>query len=166
MKTMTGFIAGVLTVIAMGVVLIAYETWRPRANADLYQRPAIGVNYLPADPNAVGTSGVGAGYVSYTPNGVVYAQPVTEARPMPVVYRTVQEPQRVVTRPVSYQTSRPQTRYVERAPRRDWKKTAMVIGGSSAAGAGLGAIFGGKKGAAIGAAIGGGAATLYEVKKR
>ena len=42
----------------------------------------------------------------------------------------------------------------------------MVIGGSSAAGAGLGAIFGGSKGALIGAAIGGGAGTLYEVKKR
>ena len=42
----------------------------------------------------------------------------------------------------------------------------MVIGGSTAAGAGLGAIFGGKKGALIGAAIGGGAGTLYEAKKR
>jgi hypothetical protein len=42
----------------------------------------------------------------------------------------------------------------------------MVIGGSSAAAAGLGAIFGGKKGALIGAAIGGGAGTLYEVKQR
>jgi hypothetical protein len=47
-----------------------------------------------------------------------------------------------------------------------WQKTAMVIGGSSAAGAGLGAIVGGKKGALIGAAIGGGAATLYEVGRR
>ena len=55
---------------------------------------------------------------------------------------------------------------VERRPGRDWKQTAMVIGGSGAAGAGLGAIFGGKKGALIGAAIGGGAGTLFEVKKR
>ena len=52
-------------------------------------------------------------------------------------------------------------RAVERAPGRDWKKTAMVIGGTTAAGAGLGAIFGGKKGALIGAAIGGGAGTLF-----
>jgi hypothetical protein len=51
-------------------------------------------------------------------------------------------------------------------PRRDWKKTALVIGGSSAAGAGLGAIFGGKKGALIGAAVGGGASTLYEATKK
>ena len=61
---------------------------------------------------------------------------------------------------------RVRTAYVERRPGRDWKKTAMVIGGSGAAGAGLGAIFGGKKGALIGAAIGGGAGTLFEVSKR
>jgi hypothetical protein len=35
-----------------------------------------------------------------------------------------------------------------------------------ATGAGLGAIFGGKKGALIGAAIGGGASTIYEARKR
>jgi hypothetical protein len=55
---------------------------------------------------------------------------------------------------------------VERRSNRDWQKSAMVIGGTTAAGAGLGAIFGGKKGALIGAAIGGGAGTIYEVKKR
>ena len=37
-----------------------------------------------------------------------------------------------------------------------------MIGGSTAAGAGLGGIFGGKKGALIGAAIGGGASTIYQ----
>jgi hypothetical protein len=41
----------------------------------------------------------------------------------------------------------------------------MIIGGSTAAGAGLGGIFGGKKGALIGAAIGGGASTIYETTK-
>ncbi len=68
-------------------------------------------------------------------------------------------------------------RYVvsERAPRRtvvresrkrNWKKTALVIGGSAGAGAGVGAIAGGKKGALIGAAIGGGAASLWEALKK
>jgi hypothetical protein len=41
-----------------------------------------------------------------------------------------------------------------------------VIGGTTAAGAGLGAIFGGKKGALIGAALGGGASSIYEAGKR
>src|SRR6266850_1507023 len=49
---------------------------------------------------------------------------------------------------------------------RSWKKSALVIGGSTAAGAGVGALVGGKKGALIGAAAGGGAGTVYEVRKR
>ena len=57
------------------------------------------------------------------------------------------------------------TRVVERAPGRNWMKTALVIGGSTASGAGIGGLIGGKKGALIGAAIGGGASTLYEARK-
>jgi hypothetical protein len=45
-------------------------------------------------------------------------------------------------------------------------KSAAVIGGSAAAGAGIGALAGGGKGALIGAAAGGGAGTIYEVHKR
>jgi hypothetical protein len=56
---------------------------------------------------------------------------------------------------------------VERAsPQRTWAKTAMVIGGSSAAGAGVGGLMGGKRGALVGAAIGGGAASIYEASRR
>ena len=55
---------------------------------------------------------------------------------------------------------------VERPNGREWKKTALVLGGLSAAGAGLGGIFGGKKGALIGAVIGGGASALYETTQR
>jgi hypothetical protein len=54
------------------------------------------------------------------------------------------------------------TRTIERAPRRDWKKTVLLIGGSTATGAGVGGMIGGGKGALIGAAVGGGASTLYE----
>jgi len=49
---------------------------------------------------------------------------------------------------------------------RPWQKTALIIGGSTAAGAGVGGLVGGKKGALIGAAIGGGASTIYEATKR
>ncbi len=49
---------------------------------------------------------------------------------------------------------------------RTWGKTAMIIGGSAAGGAGVGGVVGGKKGALIGAAIGGGAASIYEATQR
>jgi hypothetical protein len=78
----------------------------------------------------------------------------SEAAPAPRVVRTAQ-----VSAP------REQSRApVE--PRRSWQKTALVIGGSTAAGAGAGGAIGGKKGALIGAAIGGGASTLFEAFKR
>ena len=82
---------------------------------------------------------------------VAYDNPVYDAqmaRPR-VVYREAPAPQRVA-----------------RSSGRSWKKTALVIGGSTAGGAGIGGILGGKKGALIGAAIGGGASTIYEAAKR
>ncbi len=112
------------------------------------------------DPNsAVGTVGYGAypaAYGTYDRPAVVdagnpRAVPVrSEIRTVPV-YRTTPAGQRVVT---------------ERRSGRSWKKTALVIGGSTAAGAGVGALIGGKKGALIGAALGGGASTIYEAAKR
>ena len=42
----------------------------------------------------------------------------------------------------------------------------LIIGGSTAAGAGIGGLVGGKKGALIGAALGGGASTIYEATRR
>jgi hypothetical protein len=77
----------------------------------------------------------------------------------------------IVRRPVtrtSTVTQPSRTRVVssERESERSWGKTAMVIGGSTGAGAGIGGLIGGKKGALIGAAVGGGAATIYEARKR
>ncbi len=92
----------------------------------------------------------------YTTTRAALTYPVSEVRQ----FRPAVQTSAVAAQPRVRKAS------VERRPRRDWKQTAMVIGGSGAAGAGLGAIFGGKKGALIGAAIGGGAGTLFEVKKR
>ena len=102
----------------------------------------------------------------YVPQGA-YAQPVGYA-PQPV-YRD-----EIVTRPVTRtrvvsQPARQRVttaRRAEESEERSWGKTAMIIGGSSGAGAGIGGLIGGKKGALIGAAIGGGAATVYEARKR
>jgi hypothetical protein len=55
---------------------------------------------------------------------------------------------------------------VDRTPKRSKTKTALMIAGSTATGAGVGGALKGKKGALIGAAVGGGAASIYESAKR
>jgi hypothetical protein len=110
-------------------------------------------------------------HVTY-PSGLRAAEPVRTSAPRAEATRTV------------YRTAAPapvrQVRTVVRdepvvvvaneeiAPRdeRSWTKTAMIIGGSAASGAGVGGIIKGKKGALIGAAIGGGAASIYEATRR
>ena len=58
------------------------------------------------------------------------------------------------------------SRYYERGPRRSKTKSALMIAGAAATGAGVGGAIKGKKGALIGAAIGGGGASIYEAAKR
>lgn len=181
---MTKYLAGVMSVIAAGVLLIAYGLLAPRASASfgsggveapqqavalqapMYPNTAVspypGSQYVAAVPvqyQAVAqypAQAVAYQYVpaSYAAAPASYATPVSMqvVQPAPAV-RTVTAPRRTVVRTV------------DRAPKRDWKKTALVIGGSTAGGAGLGGIFGGKKGALIGAAIGGGASTLFEATR-
>jgi hypothetical protein len=69
-------------------------------------------------------------------------------------------------RPVSTRGSAVQYVEVEREPERTKTKTALMIAGSAATGAGVGGALKGTKGAIIGAAVGGGAASIYEAAKR
>jgi hypothetical protein len=167
---MRGFIATVLSVIAVGVLLIAYGLLGTRATAapGTIQYDARGQAYELARP-MYASERVGVDMTDpYAPyaSRTAMAYPMNSVRPAQAAYdpyaAPAPAPRRVVTTAPAPRT----TRVVERAPGRDWKKTAMVIGGTTAAGAGLGAIFGGKKGALIGAALGGGAGTLYEVQKK
>ena len=82
--------------------------------------------------------------------------------------RTTVAPRRTVSRraPVQEREVIRDEREIARDEDHSWGKTAMVIGGSAAGGAGVGGIVGGKKGALIGAAIGGGAASIYEATQR
>jgi uncharacterized protein YcfJ len=158
---MTKYLAGVLSVIAAGVLLIAYGLLSPRtaafADDPRFARPMLASDramYVDqfgqpqfAQPAPFNYPAYSAAYPQYAPPAQV-AQPVRTVASAPV--RQASSTQRVV----------------ERAPKRDWKKTALVIGGSTAAGAGVGALVGGKKGALIGAAVGGGASTIYESTKR
>jgi hypothetical protein len=162
---MTKFFAGVLSVIAVGVMLIAYGLLNPAVPAYAEQAPfarpmlANESMMLRDNPNAVYAQAPGyAPYANAVYAGPAYAYPAYQQVAVPVA-----APVRTVT--TVQQAPRETTRVIERAPRRDWKKTALVIGGSTATGAGVGAIFGGKKGALIGAAIGGGASTIYESSK-
>ena len=66
----------------------------------------------------------------------------------PTVYRT---------RDVRYRTDR---------RHRSWGKTALIVGGSTATGAGIGGLVHGGKGALIGGALGAGAASIYEGARR
>jgi hypothetical protein len=174
---MTKYLAGVLSVIAVGILMIAYGLLKPvtptvaafEARGALQQQlaqPAVvgerimlsddpyAPRYVAAAPAPYGAYAPAPAYpAAYPVNYPVYQPAPGVAQPVRTV-TTAAAPQRVVTRTV------------ERTPKRDWKKTALVIGGSTAGGAGLGAVFGGKKGALIGAAIGGGASTIYEATKR
>ena len=87
--------------------------------------------------------------------------------------RAVRAPVRTVsqaaarTSPARVERSQPVRRAdVENEKERSWSKTALIIGGSAASGAGVGGVVNGKKGALIGAAIGGGAASIYEATQR
>jgi hypothetical protein len=165
---MTKYLAGVLSVIAVGVLAIAYGLIVPRAAA-LDTRPVIALTQPVPDgvqpaaepafgrraPAVAAEYGVADDLVLVAPGGGYRTAAPASGRRARAVRTVVVEPEQEVV-----------TRAVVREPRRNWKKTALLIGGSTAAGAGAGGIMGGKKGALIGAAIGGGASTIYETTKQ
>ena len=198
---MTKYLAGVLTVIAVGVLAVAYGLLAPgqamsvtgvQAAAGSYQmqgvQPSPGFaqpvtqqvpvyGQLPADravppvrPGVVTFAAQPAQVVTYAPQ----AAPAQVVTYVPASAPYIEAPVAGAARPVQTASYDPEPRarassrrvVVEREPRRDWKRTAMIVGGSTAAGAGVGGIFGGKKGALIGAAIAGGASTIYQTTKR
>jgi hypothetical protein len=160
---MRAFLAAVLGVIAVGVMLIAYGLLAPRT-----PQAADGYGYPPARPmpaaRGVALIDEGSGYVRLAPSTYPGAQtlayPVSDVR---AVHDDAGAPTRVA--PARQTTRRAPARTIARSGR-DWTKTALVVSGTTATGAGLGAIFGGKTGALIGAAIGGGAGTLFEVSRK
>jgi hypothetical protein len=81
------------------------------------------------------------------------------ASPQPAVVRVAEPAPRIVQ-------ASPAPVVRETRSGRSWQKSALIIGGAAASGAGVGGIISGKKGALIGAAVGGGAASIYEASKR
>jgi hypothetical protein len=165
---MTKYLAGVLSVIAGGVLLVAYGLFSPRATALSYP------NQNPYGAQASYSYGAqpsfGAGATVPCANGMQvtypYGNPYLGNGAVPV---SAQQPVRTIEMVERTPVMRRQTAVrttVARAPRRDWKKTALVVGGSTATAAGIGGLIGGKKGALVGAALGGGVSTLYETTRR
>ena len=70
--------------------------------------------------------------------------------------------ERVYDRDRVYDRERDRVYEDDRRDDRNWGESAMIVGGTAAAGAGVGGLIGGTKGALIGAAIGGGGAAIYE----
>lgn len=160
---MTKYLSGVLTVIAAGVLLIAYGLLAPQAQASLAPTP--GLAHVVPSPWVAGAAAVPQAPASVPLSAPVAAVPARAAVSIPAVQVIDEAPPSART-VVRDEPRRVSTRTVVEPRRRDWKKAAMVIGGSSAAGAGIGALVGGRKGALIGAAIGGGAGTVYETRRR
>jgi hypothetical protein len=106
---------------------------------------------------------------SFAPQG--YAQPGYAPAYVQTAYAQPVANDNIVRRPVTQARTVAPSRTAASAARREtsdrsWAKTAMVIGGGAGGGAGIGGLVGGKKGALIGAALGGGAAAIYESRKR
>jgi len=93
------------------------------------------------------------------------AAPVVQER---VVYRdrpVVRTTSRRGATPATYSQPAPVYRESQRQTR-SWKKSAVIIGGATAGGAGVGAVLGGKGGAKKGAVVGLVGGTVYDIATR
>ncbi len=148
---MTPIGAAVAGAVISGVAMYAVGARAPQADA--FDTPAL---VQTADGEYVALARRAGYTTSLRPAAIPVAQPVAQRRTM--------APRRTVTR----RAEPVQDRVVVEEARdaRSWQKTALIIGGAAASGAGVGAVVDGKKGALIGAAIGGGAASIYEATRR
>ena len=130
-------------------------------NCGPYQRTLVRTTYLNGQPVAQ-VDCVAAETVApadYAPQQFAAPgmQPVVYQPAAPRVVRTVAAPA-----PAARRATTQRVVYTERKPVRTKTKSAVIIGTTAAAGAGVGALIGGKKGAIIGAVAGGGGAAIWD----
>ena len=155
----------------MGAVLVSYSLGeqhtfsRDAAMAAGYQQMANPYLVQAGQAGYVAPYGpYAAPFAAQTPYGVMTPAGYVASQPVPqYASQRVVSAQPVARRTVS---QRAYSREEVAAPKRTWQKSALLIGGSAAGGAGVGALIGGKKGAGIGALIGGGSAAIYDQVKR
>src|SRR6185503_3467378 len=129
---MRAFLGTVLSIIAVGVLLIAYGLLAPGAGAFSAGGAGAPVMYDPQTGTyQLARPMLASERYEVGPDGRVYAQPqYLNTAPAPVVVTYAPAAPRPVTvastAPAPRQTVRRTTTTVERG--RDWKKTAMVIG--------------------------------------
>ena len=132
-------------------------------NCGPYQRTLVRTTYVNGQPVASVDCVPAENADAMVPAGYAVQQ-YAPAAYQPVVYRSAPAPR--VVRTVSSAPARTRTVtqrvYTERRPVRSKTKSAVIIGSSAAAGAGVGALVGGKKGAIIGAVAGGGGALVWD----
>ena len=167
MKTLVSTVAGAL---ALGAVLVAYDLGQHRTFPQ--DAAAMTVGYRQGQPYfvPVGQAGYASPYASYSPNAMPFAaQSPYGMAPMAVSPAPQYAAQRLVTsQPAAPRATSQRAYATERVstPQRSWQKSALLIAGSAAGGAGVGALVKGKKGAGIGALLGGGAAAILDQIKR
>jgi hypothetical protein len=174
MKTLMGWIVGVF---ALGLVAgslyrsTAAESEPDRGSLESALRSAPSVDCgagrqaVLAPIAADGGTTVQIKCVSTSP---VRERVVAAAAPTlpPVVAASREEPAPVTSSSTSPSSETPRVPATADKSPRSVKDHALIIGGAAGAGAGIGAIAKGKKGAAVGAAIGGVAGTVYDVLTR
>jgi hypothetical protein len=118
-------------------------------------------------------SGLGNGFASGTMPGVATGLPVSQFAPtiVPAVQyapapATVRRTSAPAARRVSTSPTYRRASELYAAQPRSWKKSAIIIGGSTAGGAGVGAILGGKSGAIKGGVVGLLGGTIYDIATR
>jgi len=164
MRTSIG--AAVVALLAFGAGALATSYFAGSSSVNAAQPAAASV---PAVANGAAAP-VGATALAPT---VTPAVPTVQYITEPVATRTVARPARTRTVYRSAPASAPvasapvYTASAPSAPRvvrhtRSAKNSAIIIGGSTVGGAGVGAMIGGKKGALIGGLLGGAAGTVYD----